>query len=237
MRIAIIGYGRMGKEIHKTALKRGHEVKLVVDRDNMDDLNSKSLEDIEVAIEFSQPDSAVSNILRCLEEGIPVVSGTTGWQDRFGEISDAVSKLDGTFLYASNFSIGVNILFSINKQLSAIMKRFDGYTPSIREVHHIKKLDAPSGTAISLAGDISRFTSWDGWMAGTGPSGTKIRIDSIREGDITGIHEIEWVSETDMISLRHEAFSRSGFAVGAVFAAEFASKRKGLLTMGDLLGI
>jgi len=237
MRIAIIGYGRMGQEIHKTAMQRGHEIKLVIDKDNRDDLNSKHLEDIDVAIEFSQPESAATNILTCLNEGVPVVSGTTGWLERFGEVSESVRRLNGTFLYASNFSIGVNILFSINRQLALLMEKFNDYTPSITEIHHTRKLDAPSGTAITLAGDISSCTGWDGWTQGVDPDKKKIRIDSVREGDVTGIHEIDWISETDKISIRHEAFNRSGFAIGAVFAAEFASRRKGLLTMSDLLGI
>jgi len=235
MNIAIIGYGRMGNEVHKAALKRGHNVTLIVDRENTGDLNNQNLRDVEVAIEFSQPESAPSNILACLNEGIPVVSGTTGWLDHFSEISEAVKRLDGTFLYASNFSIGVNILFSINRQLSVVMRNFKDYRPSITEVHHTHKLDAPSGTAISLADDICACSGLDGWTAGDSAEDNKIGISSVREGEVPGIHEIDWVSGIDKISLRHEAFSRTGMAVGAVFAAEFASRRKGLLTMGDLL--
>lgn len=236
MRIAIIGYGRMGKEIHSEALNRGHEVKLVIDRDNITDLKYLSKGDIDVAIEFTHPESAASNIMACLGAGVPVVSGTTGWLKEFNEVSEAVGKLDGTFLYASNFSIGVNILFNINRQLATIMSRVEGYNPSITEVHHTRKLDSPSGTAISLAVDISSCTDREGWVPGDDNTGKKISINSVREGDVTGIHEIDWVSDRDRLSLRHEAFNRSGFAVGAVFAAEFASTRKGLLTMSDLLG-
>lgn len=236
MKIVLIGYGRMGREIHSIALERGHTVALIVDMDNSGDLNRENLMGADVAIEFSHPESAPANIIKCISAGIPVVSGTTGWLDKFDDVRDAVKEYDGTFLYASNFSIGVNIFFSINRKLSLMMKDFSDYIPSISEVHHTRKLDSPSGTAITLAGDIAESTGRDGWIAGDDPTGKRISVFSERTGDITGIHEIEWKSGIDRISLKHEAFNRSGFAAGAVFAAESVLNRKGLLTMSDLLG-
>ena len=238
MKIAIIGYGRMGQEIEKRALGRGHEITLVVDKKNSSDLKHGNLEGIDVAIEFSVPATAFENITTCLRSGIPVISGTTGWLDRLDEVESLCTKSGGTFMYASNFSIGVNIMFHLNKGLAEIMKQFDYYNPSVDEIHHTRKLDAPSGTAITLASDIItesvRFQKW-----GNDPNGSvkgEIPITSARVGDVPGTHLVSWLSETDRITIGHEAFSREGFAIGAVFAAEYIQSKKGVYSMRDMLG-
>lgn len=226
----------MGMEVQKAAIARDHEVVLVIDKDNRTDLNREKLSQADVAMEFSQPEAAADNIIKCLESGIPVVSGTTGWLSRYSEVTAIVEKSGGTLLYASNFSIGVNILFNINRRLAGIMNNFDSYDPAITEIHHTKKLDAPSGTAITLADNIIENTCYEGWIPGEKMVEGKIPVRSVREGDIPGIHEVCWKSETDALTLRHESFSRSGLALGAVLAAEFIRDRKGLFTMSDLLG-
>lgn len=295
MKIALIGYGRMGREIERAALQQGHTITRIFDVDNIDNLSSESLADSEVAIEFTRPDAAPANIIACFKAGIPVVSGTTGWQDRMPLVQEALERYSGTLFSASNFSIGVNLLFAVNRMVAGVMDKIEGYTPSVFEVHHTGKLDAPSGTALSLAEDIKGLTGWNGWNCmeskgveknedvekngketgivsgfatrrdhgagakeergeGTGSieeedNGEKnrmaesdIRPDSLfeivseRRGEVTGIHEVHWVSENDEILLRHEAFSRAGFVSGALLAAEYATRHKGLLTMQKLLG-
>ncbi len=238
MKIAIIGYGRMGQEIEKRAVSRGHEISLVVDKENSSDLCNEKLQGTDVAIEFSLPSTAFDNITTCLKSGIPVVSGTTGWLDRYNEVLSLCNKAGGTFMYASNFSIGVNILFHLNKRLASVMKEFDQYNPTVEEIHHTKKLDAPSGTAITIAADIiAESERFEKWVSGSADSkGGEIPLFSKRVGDVPGIHTVTWLSETDSLTIGHEAFSREGFALGAVFAAEFIQNKKGVYSMKDMLG-
>ncbi|MCK4751667.1 MAG: 4-hydroxy-tetrahydrodipicolinate reductase [Bacteroidales bacterium] len=238
MNIALIGYGKMGRTIETLGLKQGYTFPLVVDVDNSVDLNKEKLQGVDAAMEFTTPGSAPSNILTCIELGIPVVSGTTGWNARFSEIEAACREKNGAFFYASNFSIGVNILFAMNRQLARIMERFPDYQVSIEEVHHIHKLDAPSGTAITLAGQIieeqERIKGWD-LEKQDDPS--QMHIHAIREGEVKGKHTIRYESVLDSISLGHDAKSRDAFAAGALLAASFMKGRSGIFGMSDLLNI
>jgi len=237
MNIALIGYGRMGHEIEEIAKKRGHEIRLIIDIDNRRDLNREKLKGIDVAIEFTTPEAALSNITECLTAGIPVVSGTTGWLKDYTLAAGLCRKNNTSFLHSTNFSIGVNLLFRLNSELAGRMKNYNDYKASIEEIHHTKKLDAPSGTAITLAeGIMQRHDGYNGWTLEPEINESKVPIRAIREGTIPGTHTIKWDSEIDSISLRHEAKNRKGLALGAVVAAEFIHKRKGVFTMGDVLG-
>ena len=237
MRIALVGYGRMGHEIEEAALKRGHSIGPIIDVANSRDLSPGNFKGIDVAIEFTTPSAAPDNVKRCLEMGIPVVSGTTGWNSRYDEAVALCRKKDTSFIHSSNFSIGVNILFCLNAELARLMSVHTDYIPSIEEIHHTKKLDAPSGTAITLAEGISHANkNYKGWVAGDEAGDDKVKINSVREGNVPGTHVITWKSDIDVISLRHEAFNRKGLALGAVMAAEFISLRKGVFTMSDVLG-
>ena len=237
MNIALIGYGRMGHEIESIALKRGHSIKLIVDQDNKNDLNKSNLVDIDVAIEFSFPDAAFNNIIKCLAEKVPVVSGTTGWLDKYNDVVNECNKNQTAFIHSSNFSIGVNLLFRLNSELAKAMKRYTDYEASIEEIHHVKKLDAPSGTAIALAeGIINQNPKYIKWCFENDLNDKCVPIRSIREGLVPGTHTVKWDSEIDTISLKHEAKNRKGLALGAVVAAEFIHSRKGIFTMNDVLG-
>jgi 4-hydroxy-tetrahydrodipicolinate reductase len=237
MNIALIGYGRMGHEIESIAIQRGHVIKLIIDQYNEDDLNGKNLKETDVAIEFSSPDAAVGNILKCLNESVPVVSGTTGWLEKYNEVVAACNSNKTSFIHSSNFSIGVNLLFRVNSILAKYMESYKNYKVSIEEVHHTKKLDAPSGTAISLAeGIVSHNSDYSKWCFEKDKKDGFVPIISVREGTVPGIHEVTWESEIDTISLRHEAKNRKGFALGAVVAAEFIHSRKGVFTMNDVMG-
>ncbi len=237
MNIALIGYGRMGHEIESIAIKRGHSIKLIVDKDNEYDLNKSNLAEVDVAIEFSSPDAAFSNITKCLAEKVPVVSGTTGWLDKYQDAVKECDKNQTAFIHSSNFSIGVNLLFLLNSELSKHMKRYLEYEASIEEIHHIKKLDAPSGTAITLAeGIINQNPKYEKWCFEKDNSEKCIPIRSVREGLVPGTHIITWDSEIDTISLKHEAKNRKGLALGAVVAAEFIHSRTGVFTMKDVMG-
>jgi len=237
MNIALIGYGRMGHEIESIAIKRGHAIKLIVDKDNESDLNSSNLSGIDAAIEFSFPDAAFNNIIKCLAAKIPVVSGTTGWLDKYSEAVKECNKYQTSFIHSSNYSIGVNLLFHLNTELAKRMKSYSDYDASIEEIHHIKKLDAPSGTAITLAeGIIKQNPKYLKWNLGTDSSDKSIPILSVREGLVPGIHTITWDSEIDTISLKHESKNRKGLALGAVVAAEFIHSKKGVFTMNDVMG-
>jgi 4-hydroxy-tetrahydrodipicolinate reductase len=237
MNIALIGYGRMGHEIEAVAVRRGHNVKLIVDVNNIEDLNDENLKDINAAIEFSSPDSAFENVVACLSRKVPVVSGTTGWLEKFEEAADACMKNKTAFIHSSNFSIGVNLLFRLNRELARQMERYGEYSVSIEEIHHTKKLDAPSGTAISLADGISAGHKSYTRYNTDAPEGKKsVPINSIREGAVPGTHTVTWDSEIDTISLKHEAKNRRGFALGAVVAAEYISTRQGLFIMNDVMG-
>ncbi|MFO7852908.1 MAG: 4-hydroxy-tetrahydrodipicolinate reductase [Bacteroidota bacterium] len=237
MFITIIGYGRMGKEVESMAIARGHEVILRIDKENIDDFDSEIFGKSDVAIEFTSPGAAFENITRCLHRGIPVVSGTTGWYDRLSLVKDMVKARGGSFIYSSNFSIGVNILFNLSKRLAGIMNDLPTYNVNIREVHHVMKKDAPSGTAINLAEDIiAECKRYSSWHLDRASSGKEIGIISVREGEVTGTHSIEWNSDIDSITIEHKAHNRQGFALGAVFAAEFIHKNQGVFTMSDMLG-
>jgi 4-hydroxy-tetrahydrodipicolinate reductase len=237
MNIALIGYGRMGHEIEEMVLRRGHTVKLIIDIDNRHDFVEGKFGEIDAVIEFTVPESAFSNISKCLMMKKPVVSGTTGWLNDYGKAVELCSRNATAFIHSSNFSIGVNILFRLNSELAAIMDKLNEYKVSIEEIHHVKKLDAPSGTAISLAeGIIKKNKGYNGWSFPDKPAPDRIPVKSVREGAVPGIHAVEWYSDIDRISLRHEAMGRKGFALGAVLAAEYIAVRKGVFTMNDVLG-
>jgi 4-hydroxy-tetrahydrodipicolinate reductase len=237
MNIALIGYGRMGHEIESIALKRGHTIKLIVDKDNENDLNNSNLSHIDVAIEFSFPDAAFNNIIKCLSAKVPVVSGTTGWLDKYSQVVKECKKFNTSFIHSSNYSIGVNLLFHLNSELAKKMKSYSDYDASIEEIHHIKKLDAPSGTAITLAECIIRQNpKYEKWSLEKASSDKSIPIRAVREGLVPGTHTVTWDSEIDTISLKHEAKNRKGLALGAVVAAEFIHSRKGVFTMNDVMG-
>ncbi|CAN5343367.1 4-hydroxy-tetrahydrodipicolinate reductase [soil metagenome] len=241
MKIALLGYGKMGKTIESIALKRGHSIVLKLDKENADSTNDYELKQADVAIEFSTPSTAVGNILRCFNNEIPVVAGTTGWIERMDEVKKICLEKKGGFFYASNFSIGVNLFFQLNEKLAAMMKPFGEYKASMEEIHHIHKLDSPSGTAISLArGIISQNDNFKSYKDYPGELPSEIPayelpIHSKRIGEIPGTHTVNYISEVDKISITHEAFNREGFALGAVLAAEFMIDKKGCFGMNDLL--
>jgi len=237
MKIALIGYGKMGQTIEKIAQKKRHEIVAKIDVDNQEDFASAAFKSADVAIEFTTPATAFGNYLRCFATALPVVSGTTGWTSRMNEIKTLCETEGRTFFYASNFSIGVNIFFALNKYLARIMNGFPNYDADMTEIHHIHKLDAPSGTAITLAEDIiyniERKKHWK--LSDEKHDDSDLLITALREGEVPGIHEIRYTSDIDTITIKHDAVSREGFALGAVLAAEFAAGRKGFLGMKDLL--
>lgn len=236
MKIALIGYGRMGHEIEKIAIQRGHTIVSIIDVDNVSDFDSPAFKSADVAIEFSTPDSAINNYRKCFAAGVPVVAGTTGWLDHMEEVKKACEEGNQTFFYASNYSLGVNIFFVLNKYLAKIMNNYPDYDVKMEEIHHIHKLDAPSGTAITLAeGVIENIDRKEKWNLEVEENKTDLAIHCIREGEVPGIHEIIYESEADTISIKHDAKSRKGFALGAVVAAEFTCGKKGFLGMNDML--
>ena len=235
MKVAIIGYGKMGHEIEQVLLQRGHTVALIIDQNNAGDLNAENLADIDVAIEFTTPDTAYTNVRTCIECGTPVVSGTTGWHDRLEELQSLCREKDSTMIWSSNYSLGVNITFRINRYLAELMNRFDTYNVSMEEIHHTQKKDAPSGTAISLANDIlERVERKDKWVNEPTTDANAIEITSLREGTVPGTHTVTYTSEDDKIEIKHTLFSRRALALGAVVAAEFIAPRKGVFTIDDL---
>ncbi len=235
MKIALIGYGKMGHVVEKTAVEKGHAIGVIIDNETDWNEKAQQLKDCDVAIEFSIPSISVENMRRCFELQVPVVVGTTGWYDQFEMITELCKSRNGTLFHASNFSIGVNIFFDINQRLASLLEAYPMYSPAITEIHHIQKLDSPSGTAITLANDIlasnSRFT---GFTAGI-PNQGEIPVESVREGKVTGTHSIIWSSEFDQITITHEAKNRQGFALGALMAALWVKNRKGVFTMKDML--
>lgn len=236
MNIALIGYGKMGHEIEKIARERGHNIVAIIDVSNTDEFDSPAFKSADVAIEFSIPASALSNYKRCFAANVPVVAGTTGWLEHMDQIKKACEEENQTFFYASNYSLGVNIFFVLNKYLARIMNNYPDYDVKMEEIHHIHKLDAPSGTAITLAeGVIENIDRKDRWNLETEEKVTDLAIHCIREGEVPGIHEIIYESDADVISIKHDAKSRKGFALGAVVAAEFVKGKKGFLGMNDLL--
>ena len=235
MKIALIGYGKMGKEIEKIALERGHEILYKFDLVDKENFIIDKLKKADVAVEFTQPDSAYSNYLKCFEAGIPVVSGTTGWLDKIEDIKQKCKK-GSTFFYASNFSLGVNLFFKLNRALAELMNNVEAYDVAISETHHTEKKDAPSGTAITLAEDLlSVYDKKDKWLKEIAVNKTELAIRSIREDKVPGIHTIKYESDVDYIEISHSAKSRKGFALGAVLAAELTQKKSGFLSMDDLL--
>ncbi len=238
MNIGIIGYGKMGREIEKSALKNGHSIELIIDENNTEDLNSNNLKKIDVAIEFTSPVAAFENIRKCLEAKTPVVSGTTGWLAKYNEAVELCRKINGSFLYASNFSIGANILFHLNTTLAKIMNSIEYYDVEINEIHHTTKLDSPSGTAITLADSIIKnMERKKEWKNEHTVNKQILSILSERKDPVPGTHIIKYSSNADFIELKHEAKNRAGFAFGAIFAAEFIKNKKGVYKMNDVLGI
>ncbi len=241
MKIALIGYGKMGHEIEKVALQRGHEIVSIIDINEDEKFSSPEFRSADVAIEFTSPQSALSNFRKSFEANIPVVSGTTGWLEHIDEIKHECSNNGKTFFYSSNFSLGVNIFFALNKYLAKIMNNLSDYNVRIEETHHIYKLDAPSGTAITLAQglleNIDRKSSWalDDNSVDNDSADDIIKIKDFREGEIPGIHKVIYESEIDSITITHDAKSRKGFALGAVLAAEYTKDNKGFLGMNNML--
>jgi len=242
MKIIIIGYGKMGKEVDKISALRGHEVIMKFTSADQHMLTVENLKKGDIVIEFTQPSSAVSNIKLCFDAGIPVVSGTTGWESSLSEMKEYSIKSNGALLHASNFSIGVNILFAMNEQLSMIMNNQPDYNVSIEETHHTQKLDEPSGTAITLAngiiGNLEKKNSWklkSESFSDDEKNSDAIKITSFRRGEVIGTHSVTYESDIDFIQLSHYAKNRSGFAKGAVIAAEWLKDRSGVFTMKDLL--
>lgn len=235
MKIAILGYGKMGHAIERIALSRGHEIVAAIDVDNRVEIDSPAFASADVAIEFSNPMAAFANCCDALRRGVAVVSGSTAWTDRLPEVRKLVEEQGGSFIWSSNYSLGVNIFFELNRRLAAMMNRFPQYEPSMREIHHIHKLDHPSGTAVSLAGDIvEALDRIDGWTEEEGRADL-LPIAHERVGEVPGTHIIEWKSPVDVITIEHRALSRDGFALGAVIAAEWLADNPGYHTMADLM--
>ena len=232
MKIALLGYGKMGKTIETLAIEKGHTIVSKTSRNSSKD----EILNADIAIEFSTPEAAVANIKFCIENNIPVVSGTTGWLDQYDEMINFCEKRNGSFIYASNFSVGVNLFFNINEYVSKLMNPWKDYMVSIDEIHHTQKLDAPSGTAISLADGIINNSNKTNWKLND--SGRNdINITAKRTDDVKGTHIINYDSDIDTISIKHEAHSRDGFALGAILAAEWLVDKKGIFTMKDVLKI
>lgn len=232
MKIALLGYGKMGKVIEKIALERGHEIVLRKDQD----ISFDGLQLADVAIDFSVPNSAAVNITACLNNGIPVISGTTGWLVNYQKIVDLCEAKQGSFIYASNFSLGVNVFFELNEYLAKMMTNLKQYNVSMEEIHHMQKLDAPSGTAITLADGIIKNSDYTNWTLET-PISKEIHIEAKRIENIPGTHSVFYNSNVDQIEIKHTAHSREGFALGAVVAAEWLVGKKGVFTMKDVLGL
>ncbi len=260
MKIAIIGYGKMGHMIEKIARDRGHEISVIIDAENEADIDSKAFRKSDVAIEFTQPTTAVNNLLRCFSAGVPVVCGTTGWLDSLPAVKSVCESGKGALLYSSNFSIGVNIFEAVSRYLAGIMNEYPQYTPSMEEVHHIHKLDHPSGTAITIAEElIATSNKVDNWKESPenahnaenidnsqhdaeditpknpeNPSSNTLFISHRREGEVPGIHTVTWDSPQDTITISHSAKSREGFALGAVLAAEWLAEKCKKFSVGPL---
>lgn len=236
MKIALIGYGKMGKAIENIALERGHTVPLAISSSNLDDLTIENLKNCDVAIEFSRPESAKHNILKCFEAGTPVAVGTTGWYHDYEEVLQQAVQSNGCLLATTNFSIGVNIFFAVNEQLAKLMANRSDYAAEIQEIHHTEKLDSPSGTAITLAkAAIQDSNTYSSWVNESTENKEELEIISYREAGVPGTHEVIYDSEIDKISIKHEAKSRKGFALGSVLAAEFIYKKTGIFSMKDVL--
>jgi 4-hydroxy-tetrahydrodipicolinate reductase len=238
MKIALIGYGKMGKAIEEIALSKGHEIVLKIDANNTSDFTKDNIQKADVAIEFTGPHTAFENISKCIQWAVPVVSGSTGWLDHFEKAKKLCEEKKGCLLYASNFSIGVNLFFEINKQVAALMEPYDNYNVSMTETHHTEKKDAPSGTAISLAEQIlAQIGRKKKWVNETSSETSDLIIRSERIDPAPGTHTVSYESAIDSIEITHTAHTRKGFASGAVLAAEFANQKMGIFTMKDVLGL
>lgn len=238
MKIALIGYGKMGKSIELLALAKGHEIVLNISQETRQKLTKENLQMADVAIEFTNAGSAFQNIFLCLESGIPVLSGTTGWLADLPMVEKKCNEENGTFLYASNFSIGVNLFFELNKKLAELMASQEEYSIELKETHHAEKKDAPSGTAITLAEQIiEKSLEKKSWVSVGKPHGNEILIRSQRTGSIPGTHSVKYISSIDDIEIIHTAHNRTGFAAGALMAAEYIFGKKGIFTMKQVLGI
>ena len=232
MKIALFGYGKMGKMIEQLAQVRGHQIVAKVDIDTTE----IDFANIDVAIDFSMPDAAFGNISSCIENKVPIISGTTGWLDNYDNAITLCEEKKGAFIYASNFSLGVNVFFELNAYLGRMMKNLNQYQVGMEEIHHTQKLDAPSGTAITLAEGIIANTNYQNWKLGES-SENEISINSKREGSVPGTHSVDYTSEVDSIEIKHTAHNREGFALGAVIAAEWLHGKTGVFTMKDVLGL
>jgi 4-hydroxy-tetrahydrodipicolinate reductase len=238
MRIALIGYGKMGKTIEEIAISRGHQI--VIKSTSNEPISTFDMSEVDVAIEFTIPGLAVNHIQHCVLNNVPIVVGTTAWVNQLEEVSNFIKQNNGSLLHSSNFSIGVNIFFDINKRLAKLMSPYEEYRANVNEIHHTEKLDAPSGTAVTIANDImlenDRLTSWV-HSENTSPktSNSQIGVTSHREENVPGTHIVEYNSEIDQIAIKHTAYNRKGFALGAVLAAEWIKSKKGVFTMQDVI--
>lgn len=232
MKIALLGYGKMGQVIERIALERGHEIVLKKDENNTFD----GLSNADVAIDFSVPTAAVPNISSCFHANVPVISGTTGWLEHYDEMAALCTAKNGGFISSSNFSLGVNIFFELNEYLAKIMSKFDSYSVNMEEIHHTQKLDAPSGTAISLAKGVIENSSYTNWTLEK-PEANQIHIEAKRIGTVPGTHTVTYNSVVDAIEIKHTAHNREGFALGAVIAAEWIVGKQGIFTMKDVLNL
>lgn len=238
MNIALIGYGKMGKAIEEIAIQRGHKIVLTIDFDNQSDFIKENLQKADVAIEFTGPHSAAENVMRCLQYNVPLVCGSTGWLERWPEAKKLCEQTNGALLYASNFSVGVNLFFEINKYVAALMSNHKEYDVVMEEIHHTQKKDAPSGTAITLAEQVlASITSKKNWVNDIAKNEEELSIISKRIDPAPGTHSIKYTSAIDDIEIIHTAHSRTGFATGAVLAAEFLNGKKGIYSMKEVLGL
>lgn len=239
MKIGLLGYGKMGRAIEQIALDKGHQIAWRISRSNQQELTPELLRQADVAIEFTRPDAAFEHVMFCLKNGVPVVSGTTGWLDKMPEARDYCVQNKGALLWASNFSVGVNLFFALNRYLARLMEERPEYRASATEIHHIHKLDAPSGTALTLVQDmIAGVGRLEGWaLSGQADDPATVPIHAIREGEVPGTHRIRWSGPVDEITIEHRAHSRAGFAAGAVLAAEWLLGKTGMFGMKDVLGI
>lgn len=235
MNIALLGYGKMGKEIETIALQRGHTIVLKVGTTNASTYSTEDLKKADVAIEFSTPQSVLANIHKCFDAQVPVVVGTTGWYDTFKEVENSCRQKNGTFFHATNFSLGVNLFMKLNSYLAGLMNTYDSYQVEMEEIHHIHKLDKPSGTAITLANQIIEKTDRKKNWSITERNPETLFIKDVREGEVPGTHIVKYTSDIDDIEIMHKAHNRKGFALGAVIAAEYIIGKKGIFTMKDLI--
>ncbi len=237
MKIILFGYGKMGKEIEQIALQRKHTIILKIDKENKDKITPQQLKEADVAIEFSTPDTVIDNIYKCFNADLPIVAGTTGWYHKFNEIKDDCVTNNQSLFYATNFSLGVNLFFKLNEQLAKMMNNFTDYEVSMQEIHHIHKLDKPSGTAITTAEKILENNVQKSKWSIDNKGDKNLFIDVVRQDEVPGTHTVSYTSVVDEISITHKAFNRKGFAIGAVLAAEFIQHKKGIYKMNDLLNL